>query len=169
VWRDQRLHGAGKAILIAFVTASFASVCPGFIFREHYFIAFLPALALLIGIAVSFAAQALEDRPSKRFLSYLLVVLFVGGAIQSFASNQDVFLSFPRPKLSCGTIAARCSLRRDKRGSISVRKLRPTHASLSSAPNRKFTSTPDAVPPRAICICIHWCKLILWPCECRNK
>ena len=38
---------------------SFLAVCPGFFFRQHYFIQMLPAVALLVGIAVSSATQRL--------------------------------------------------------------------------------------------------------------
>ncbi len=45
----------------AFVTGfsffSFLTVCPGFYFRDHYFITLLPALALLAGIGVSYSRQ----------------------------------------------------------------------------------------------------------------
>jgi hypothetical protein len=39
-----------KAFVFFFATFSFLSVCPGFYFREHYFITLLPAVALCIGI-----------------------------------------------------------------------------------------------------------------------
>lgn len=39
--------------------ASFAAVCPGFYFREHYFVLLLPAVALLAAIAAGAAGRAL--------------------------------------------------------------------------------------------------------------
>lgn len=38
------------------------SVCPGFVFRGHYFILILPVVALLIGVAVSSATRWLADK-----------------------------------------------------------------------------------------------------------
>jgi 4-amino-4-deoxy-L-arabinose transferase-like glycosyltransferase len=45
------------AFVVAFLALSFFSVTPGMYFRPHYFILFLPALALLNGIAVSSFAE----------------------------------------------------------------------------------------------------------------
>jgi 4-amino-4-deoxy-L-arabinose transferase-like glycosyltransferase len=44
--RDKR-----RLFLLSFLVASFLCVCPGFFFRPHYFIAFLPAVALHVGAA----------------------------------------------------------------------------------------------------------------------
>jgi len=41
-----------RVFVTAFVVASFAATCPGFYFRQHYFIVMLPALAILIGVGV---------------------------------------------------------------------------------------------------------------------
>jgi 4-amino-4-deoxy-L-arabinose transferase-like glycosyltransferase len=39
-----------RAFVFAFVAASFLCVCPGFYFRGHYFVVFLPSVAMLAGI-----------------------------------------------------------------------------------------------------------------------
>ena len=41
------------AFVLGFLAFSFVAVCPGFFFRSHYFVFFLPAVGLLIGIAIS--------------------------------------------------------------------------------------------------------------------
>jgi hypothetical protein len=41
-----------RLIVTGWLVASFVAICPGFYFREHYFILMLPALALLVGVAV---------------------------------------------------------------------------------------------------------------------
>jgi Dolichyl-phosphate-mannose-protein mannosyltransferase len=48
---------ASKAFLLVFLAVSFAAVCPGLYFREHYFVLVLPAIALLAGAAVSRPAK----------------------------------------------------------------------------------------------------------------
>ena len=60
------MAGAGLAIVvgsrkthprarfaIAFLVFSFLSTCPGFYFRQHYFVLLLPAVGLLLGVAVN--------------------------------------------------------------------------------------------------------------------
>ena len=53
----------------ALLVISFAAVCPGLYFREHYFVLMLPALALLAGATVDFAARKLEN-PLAAWLFY---------------------------------------------------------------------------------------------------
>lgn len=43
----------GTRILVTvFLLTSFLATCPGFYFREHYFIVMLPAVAMLVGVAI---------------------------------------------------------------------------------------------------------------------
>lgn len=55
---------------------SFLAVCPGFFFREHYFILMLPVVALLAGIAVHSATQVLARTGRGLFLAAIPVLLF---------------------------------------------------------------------------------------------
>jgi hypothetical protein len=52
VWRRRQNRGPA-AFATAFLLFSFLAVCPGLIFREHYFVLLLPAVALLAGAAVN--------------------------------------------------------------------------------------------------------------------
>jgi hypothetical protein len=46
------------AFALAFLAFSFATACPGLLFREHYFIPMLPAVALLAGVGVQWGGQS---------------------------------------------------------------------------------------------------------------
>jgi len=66
--------------LWAFAVFSFISICPGLIFREHYFVLLLPAVSLLAGIAVWFAAGILvrwqlvaQIAPAVLYLLFIIV------------------------------------------------------------------------------------------------
>jgi hypothetical protein len=48
--------------VLVFLVFSFISICPGFYFREHYFVLFLPAVALLAGIGSGFVRDFFERR-----------------------------------------------------------------------------------------------------------
>ena len=50
--------------MIGFLVFSFLSTCPGFYFRPHYFIFFLPAVALLAGIAAACIQDFFAHRQS---------------------------------------------------------------------------------------------------------
>jgi hypothetical protein len=60
-----------------FIVFSFLGVCPGFYFREHYFILMLPAVAMLTGVAVSSAWQFLSEHRSLCALHVAPVFLFL--------------------------------------------------------------------------------------------
>lgn len=48
-----------RVLILLFTACSFLTVCPGFYFRPHYFIALLPAVALLIGIFIDYLSVRL--------------------------------------------------------------------------------------------------------------
>ena len=59
-WNDKsRLN---KFFLLTFFFFSFLTICPGFYFREHYFITLLPAIAMLAGVATAASIQWLYDK-----------------------------------------------------------------------------------------------------------
>ena len=80
-----RLWWKGDLGLAAFITAflffSFLAVCPGWYFREHYFVLMLPAVALLAGAAVS---------SGHRIEQLLLVVIL----LISIAQQRDFFFRY---------------------------------------------------------------------------
>ena len=45
-----RTMKADRVFILLFIAFSFLTVCPGLYFRKHYFITFLPAMAILVGI-----------------------------------------------------------------------------------------------------------------------
>ncbi len=72
---------------LAFLALSFATACPGLLFREHYFITMLPAIALLAGVAAQSAAALAGNR--------LPYVLFAAAVIFPFVSQRDFYFSMP--------------------------------------------------------------------------
>ena len=52
LWWNKKAH-QHRLFMIGFLLFSFLSVCPGFYFRNHYFILMLPVVALLGGVGIS--------------------------------------------------------------------------------------------------------------------
>ena len=80
--RESRRYASFIGGLLLF---SFLAVCPGFFFREHYFILMLPAVALLIGIAVDSATQMLARTgrgPAFRVIPVLLFAAAFGYSVE---------------------------------------------------------------------------------------
>jgi hypothetical protein len=69
-----------------FLLFSFLAVSLGFYFRQHYFILMLPALSLLIGVAVSAASDSLGKNAFPRALP---VLLFVAACLYSIVDESD--------------------------------------------------------------------------------
>ncbi len=92
-----RFSATTRAYLTGLLIASFAATCPGFYFREHYFIVMLPALALLVG-----AGAAALDRlvatvaPARlaRAAAAAVVALLVGS--YAIAERGYLFSMSPR-------------------------------------------------------------------------
>lgn len=82
---------AFNVFLLAFFSFSALAVCPGFYFRPHYFVLLLPALSLMVGVAVSWFMQLPMRRLSIRCaLPFLLVGTALGW---TFASDRQFFFS----------------------------------------------------------------------------
>jgi hypothetical protein len=90
VW-DQRTRPQAPFVL-GFLLFSFLAVCPGLLFREHYFIVMLPAVALLAGIAVSTAIKTLSLRSESRLWRYAPVLVFVLALGWCFYAQRDLLL-----------------------------------------------------------------------------
>ncbi len=74
------------AFITAFLFFSFLSVCPGFYFREHYFITLLPAVGSLAGFGVSCLQHRLR-------LNYLPFVLAMMGVLYSIWWERVMFFA----------------------------------------------------------------------------
>jgi len=85
---DVRRHAV---FVFALTLFSCAAVCPGLHFREHYFILMLPAVAILIAIAVTSAARLLTAKFTARWLSVLPVIVFAAAWGLAIHRNAEVY------------------------------------------------------------------------------
>ncbi len=77
IWRSDAGRKFGP-FLLAFFVFSFLAVCPGFFFREHYFVQLLPAVALLAGAglsAVEWYVARYTNKPQVVSLVFLIGVV----------------------------------------------------------------------------------------------
>jgi hypothetical protein len=69
---DQRTR-VSTIFLLSFLLFSALALCPGFYFREHYFILVLPAVSLLVGVAITNLSHVMAGRMMvMRFIPLLL-------------------------------------------------------------------------------------------------
>jgi hypothetical protein len=89
-----------RFFLSALLVASFLAICPGFFFREHYFIVLLPSVALFCGVAVVWLERAgsvvAGPRGGRLFAAAVFAVLAA-----SYVAEERVYLfSMPPRELS---------------------------------------------------------------------
>ncbi len=81
---------------LGLLTFSFLAVCPGFVFTSHYFILILPAVSLLVSVAVSSVTSLLSKRYRKAFLRATADLAFlVAVAISLFGQRELLFKMDP--------------------------------------------------------------------------
>lgn len=81
--------------LIAFTLFSFVAVCPGFYFRQHYFILLAPAWCLFIGIAVNAAIELIEKFKLPRFAQFLPATAFALLMLWLISLHWQMFFRWP--------------------------------------------------------------------------
>jgi hypothetical protein len=89
--------------VLGFLLFSFLAVCPGFYFREHYFILLLPVVSLLTGLAVSSATHALGQARSRAMLSWIPVFALMAALSYSMFRQRE-FLFVMDPTTACRSI-----------------------------------------------------------------
>lgn len=94
IW-DREIRQRAPFVL-GFLGFSFLAVCPGLVFREHYFILMLPAISLLAGIAVSAGIRNLDQRSKTKALVYAPAMIFLA-ALGGFVYAQRNFFFQDNP------------------------------------------------------------------------
>jgi len=82
------------AFAVAFLAFSFATACPGLLFREHYFIPMLPAVALLAGVAVQWGGQSWLPPVFSRRSSRARVPVSAAGGVPTQARSPLAYCIF---------------------------------------------------------------------------
>ena len=77
--------------ITTFTFFSFLAVCPAFVFRQHYFILMMPAVAMLIGGGLSFASELLARRAPGP-LAAVPILIFLTAWGFSFYQEHVTFL-----------------------------------------------------------------------------
>jgi hypothetical protein len=88
---------------LAFLLFSFLALCPGLLFRQHYFILLLPAVSMLVGVGVSATRRALSIHSTTWLVPAIPIAAFL---LALFASiyQQRAFLFELDPTAVCRTV-----------------------------------------------------------------
>jgi Dolichyl-phosphate-mannose-protein mannosyltransferase len=94
---------SGLAFTGLFLLFSILAVCPGLYFREHYFILMLPALSLLIGLAVSCTTDKLSAWRASSPIIALPMVVFLAAFSWTIYGEREIFFQMT-PLEVCRTL-----------------------------------------------------------------
>ncbi|HZV70246.1 MAG TPA: glycosyltransferase family 39 protein [Saprospiraceae bacterium] len=83
-----------KLLILLFTLFAFLTVCPGFYFRRHYFIVFLPAIGLLGGVALYYFTSLLNRYSKSTSISVLPFIVFCIAGISAVSGNKDYYFNF---------------------------------------------------------------------------
>jgi hypothetical protein len=86
--------------IIGITLFSFLTICPGFYFRNHYFVTMLPAVALLAGIATSALMRLIPEQGIARAAKALPLLLIAAALIYPIARFRN-FLFTATPVQAC--------------------------------------------------------------------
>ena len=92
--------GRAQLFLALFLVTSFATCCPGFYFRRHYFIPLLAALALSLGQVAQWTFRRYRH---NRLVLAFGVFLFLAATLQSIYQQRVLFFELS-PELACRAI-----------------------------------------------------------------
>jgi hypothetical protein len=88
---NRRVHDR-RVFLGGFLLFSILAVCPGLYFRGHYFILMLPAVALLVGAAVSSASERIQEKSPANARPWLLPAIIFLAAFANAIYLQREYL-----------------------------------------------------------------------------
>ena len=100
-WR--RKEWSQIILVLGFLVFSFAAVCPGLYFREHYFVLLLPAVSLLCGAAVSRATALIGGSSKIPALALVPAMVFAVALGLSVVHDSD-YLFETDPVAACREI-----------------------------------------------------------------
>ncbi len=92
-----RWEPRAKLFMTGMLVASFLAMCPGFYFRQHYFILALPAVALLSGVAVTSLRDILVRSASRGVATALSVAVLIL-AVGLYVTRERNFLFSIEPR-----------------------------------------------------------------------
>jgi hypothetical protein len=81
-----------KRLFVLFFTLfSFLSICPGFYFRQHYFVTLLPAVAILAGVFIDFLGSKSSAWLKPSLAKLIGIGIFVTAALVGIVRQKDYF------------------------------------------------------------------------------
>lgn len=92
-----------RAMALVFFAFTFLTVCPGFYFRQHYFIPWLPAVALMASISLDVVLTRFAQFIKMKSLAWAAIVVFAFIFVQALQKNKIYYFK-TKPEVLCKMI-----------------------------------------------------------------
>lgn len=92
-----------RFFLVLFALFAFLATTPGFFFRLHYFLLFLPAVSIFIGIGFSFLVSMFSHLQNKNARLLIPAAFTIIVLLSPLASHADVLFKFSKEQVSRAT------------------------------------------------------------------
>ncbi len=90
LFHNKKLHRR-RFFMVGFLVFSFLAVCPGFYFREHYFVFLLPVVALLAGAGFACILDVFESGRSVLLKKVVPVLLILAAIFYTTYRQRNLF------------------------------------------------------------------------------
>lgn len=92
-----------RPFVCGFLLFSFLAICPGLFFRGHYFVLFLPAVAIMTGAGLSSAELVFPSITSVRFPHVIQALILLAAVTYSLYQEKDNFFILTPREMSRAT------------------------------------------------------------------
>jgi hypothetical protein len=93
---SRRDLNANRAFILLFALFSFLSICPGFYFRNHYFVTLLPAVSISTGLFVPYLNSKAGSFFKSPYAKFSGTAIFIAALLTGIAYQKD-YLFKERP------------------------------------------------------------------------
>jgi 4-amino-4-deoxy-L-arabinose transferase-like glycosyltransferase len=93
-------------LIVALLITSFLTICPGLIFREHYFVTLLPIISILVGCCINSTYEFIKNRKHAAIFSLAPVIIFAAFLSYSIYQQKDYFFVANPAQISRQTYGA---------------------------------------------------------------
>lgn len=94
---------ADRLFVVGFLLFSFLAICPGWMFRGHYIVLLLPAVALLAGAVISSSGVLLRSTGLAMLTPFMPSLLLVMAITYNFYHEKDIYFAYTPLEVSRAT------------------------------------------------------------------
>ena len=99
----KKKYCADRLFVFGLLLFSFVAICPGLLFREHYFVLILPAVAIMAGAGISSIGAPVFPHSSRRFAETAPAVMLLAAIMYCLYLGKDYYF-VQNPLEVCRTV-----------------------------------------------------------------